>query len=222
MNKLSLSELGRIYVKRDGLYGEQLVVQGRYTRNASDTQAKITVESYLLTEDSDYLTTEDGDRIVISTKETPTFLSSMQTVDLNYGNNVYNKISVRAYPRTLDTTPQVLFTLNSPLQISASEVIDNVKVTYRDPSGTATRVNGKDMITPVSGTDYAMFSNSDGTGTNLTANLTVDVTYTSDSATYTLTNTGGSPGWITLLQARGTGIYTFDPVIYTAKDTPSI
>lgn len=58
--------------------------------------------------------------------------------------------------------------------------------------------------TPLSGTDWVANSAADGSGSNLTANFTVTLTNFGQSAKLIVTNTGGTSGFLTTLQVRGT------------------
>jgi hypothetical protein len=69
-----------------------------------------------------------------------------------------------------------------------------------------------DMVTPVATTDYLFNSAEDGSGSNLTGDLTVTATYGANGVDYSIVNGGVSNGYVTFLQARGKGIYTYNPV----------
>jgi hypothetical protein len=226
MAKIALSELGYIYIKRDQDDGETLVVEGRYTRNADSTLTPVPISDdfagRVLQEDADYLLQENGARLILSELEDLDFVDSMTSLSVNYGDNIANQVRIRVYPRETDSSPVVLFSLNSPITLSAGETKTGIRGTYRDPSGGTSRVAGKSMAVPVATTDYQMFSNFDGTGTDLTANLSVTANYGAADVYYTLENTGGSAGYVTKLQARGLGIYIYDPVEYIVEDTDSI
>ncbi len=65
----------------------------------------------------------------------------------------------------------------------------------------------------VSLTDYAMNSAEDGTGDDLTADLTITGTYGSGDAQFSLLeNTGETDGWITTIEISGDPIYIGDTV----------
>lgn len=70
--------------------------------------------------------------------------------------------------------------------------------------------------------DYLMNSAEDGTGTDLSDDLSVTVSYSSESASYTIENTGSTDGYITHLQARGLGVYPYDSIETTVQDGDSI
>jgi len=75
------------------------------------------------------------------------------------------------------------------------------------------------MIAPKSGTDYAMYQNSDGTGTDRTADLVVSATYGANGVEYELTNNNLAVSYVTKLQARGYGIYLYDAIKFTKENT---
>jgi hypothetical protein len=78
------------------------------------------------------------------------------------------------------------------------------------------------MIQPVATTDYLMNTKKDGTGTDITTDLTVSVVYHTASADVTLTNASAYTGKITKLELRGYGVYQDSEVKAKAEDTASI
>ena len=76
--------------------------------------------------------------------------------------------------------------------------------------------------TPAATTDYLLNAASDGSGTNLTSDITVTQVKTAERMAITLTNSAtGSDGYLTKLQARGTAVSTKNPCIVRAIDTTS-
>lgn len=150
------------------------------------------------------------------------FLGTMQGLDAKA--NIKNRAKVTAHPRTVDAAATtVLFSKPSqsnPL-ISPSQTI-TITGRYSDPANRASRVGGTDMVAPVATTDYLLNAAADGSGADLTANLTVVATYGANQVDYSLTNTGGTPGYVTKLQARGRGIYDYTPIDAMKLDQPSI
>lgn len=223
--KVALSELGYIYITRRG-GDEVLRVEGRYTRNDEVASATALVDATglkLTTEDGDNIITEDGlDYLITNEVFIPSFDNSMYELTTPYGKELYNRIKTTAYPRVVgvDATT-ILFSLNSPISLSPGESV-TFTGSYRDPTGMYEDVAGTDMQAPIATTDYLMNANNDGTGADLTANLTVVVIYGVTSAVYTLTNTSASTGYVTKLNAVGRGIYTDDPVDYIIEDATSI
>jgi len=88
----------------------------------------------------------------------------------------------------------------------------------------ATNAVGVDVWTaPVASTDYTVNSAADGSGTDITASVSVAVSKFDESMKITLTNNDATlPGYLTLLQARGTPITVSDPIAVTAEDATSI
>lgn len=132
---------------------------------------------------------------------------------------VLNQVKVTIHPRRIDTSIVTLFALQQPLAIGAGQTTV-LTGKYIDPAQKAAKVGGTGMIVPVMGVDYAFATGAYG-GLDISAVLTVVAAFGSDSVTYTLTNTGGDTGYVTILQARGYGLYDFEPVQITVDDLPS-
>lgn len=134
--------------------------------------------------------------------------------ELAFGKHYYNHIKTRAYPRRVDSAATtVLFTLEKPIAVAAGAT-ETIKGSFRDPDQEAVSVAGIDMVTPVATTDYQLNAAEDGSGTDLTANLSVTATYGVNGVEYELENTGATLGYVIHLQARGKGVYTYRPVEY--------
>jgi hypothetical protein len=219
--KVAQSELGYIYMRRE----DTLVVEGRNTRTGHDEVVEVpdlADGGALLMEDGSYLLAEDGSKILLDIAAEAIVDNIMQDADISFGDNLANYVSMKSYPRAVDAAATtVLFTLNSPLQLAAGET-KTLKGNFRDPAGGAQGVAGTNMVAPVATTDYLLNTARDGSGTNMTVYLTVVAEYGANDVFYTLTNTAGLGGYVTKLQARGKGIYTYDPVEYIASDTTSI
>ena len=224
--KLMLSEFGYLYLRKDKLYGETLMIEAKHDRDSGITQSTIPVTSdtsgRMLAEDGSYVLAEDGYKIINDESTTYDFDNSMLSLETIYGDNYYNYVVVRNYPRLVGASTAVLYQINAPISLAAGETKTNLKGSYTDPVAGGTQINGTGMTTPVSGTDYKMYQNSDGTGTNLTANLSVTADYGTDGVIYTITNTGGTAGYVTLLQARGYPVYVYNPVEQFTQDNASV
>lgn len=177
---------------------------------------------YIRTESADGLLMEDGGRVILNETIIAGVNNSVMDFKITYGRNVYNQVRYTTYPRYVDAAATtVLFALNSPIELGAGETKSGVLGRFRDPTGGAAKVSGRNMVTPAATTDYLMNSASDGSGTNLTASLTVTAVYGTEGVEYTLTNTSGTKGYITKLQARGRGVYIYDPVSLMVEDATS-
>jgi len=142
--------------------------------------------------------------------------------EIEYGADYYNEVVTETYPRRVDASAtSVLFSLDRPVTVGAGATV-NISGSYSDPDQKAVEVSGIDMVTPVATTDYLMNTAEDGSGTNITANLTVTATYGANGVDYALANSYGSTGYVTKLQARGKGVYTFSPVTYSAEYSTGI
>lgn len=75
--------------------------------------------------------------------------------------------------------------------------------------------------TPVSGTDYIANTASDGSGSNVTASMTVVVSKFANSMKISVTNTTAAVAYLTTLQARGTAVYKNDPIRVGVEDATS-
>lgn len=220
--KMAQSEQGYIYLTRNGLR-----VEGRNTRNSEKTDLDEYPKSRdlldtLINESDETIVNEAGDIIVISEATEAIFSDTQIKLSISTGKNFYNNARFRAYPREVDAAATtILYSLKSPmfLEAGASAVITG---SYSDPSSKATRVSGIEMVTPVATTHYQMYANSDGTGTDLTANLTVTPSFGTGGFKHTVENTGATDGYITKFEAVGKGVYIYDPVEYYVEDADSI
>lgn len=143
---------------------------------------------------------------------------------LSHGrDDIANRVQVTIHPRRVDKTVVVLFTLGSSLQVIRGTSVE-LTCQYRDPDQAAQRVGGTAMVAPVSGTDYSFSENEDGSGSDLTAQLTVTAEFGGNAAVVTVSNAGPYDGYIPAegLQLRGKGLYDFSPVIADVKDQDSI
>lgn len=232
--KLVNSEFGYLYVRgdhstQDYVGGEVLVFENRQHRfEQRETVTNIPIHSsfgadFMLLETGDVVLLETGDKINLEASEAAVFSHlDFKDMDVSFGKHLYNRARITSYPRRVDGSPAVLWNLENPILIEANSTKNGLRGSYRDPNGKSASVSGINMITPISGTDYAAFANEDGTGTNLTANLSVTVSYGTAEAEYTLQNTGVTDMYVTLLQARGYGVYVYDTASVLYESLPSI
>lgn len=230
--KLALSEWGFIYIKRDSDNDEILAVEGRNARTSQSTELDefplpANESGYLLWENDTiipgyggYLLQENGDKIILNVGTEASYADNASDARISYGKHMANYLSVTSYPRTFDTSATVLYSLPSAMAIGAGSTRTFTGY-FSDPNNLAVSVAGKNMVAPIATTDYLFNSDAAGTGTNLTANLTVTCTYGAEAGSYSITNNGTANGYLTLLQARGLGIYTYNPVTYISQDTAS-
>ena len=226
--KIALSELGYIYDKGDTTDGQTFVVDGRNTRAEQTTVKQLTVgkgsSGFLLKEDGAYLLKEDGYRILIDEVQDATLTAIMDMSSPPRGRDVCNTITTKTYPRRIDAAATtVLWTLNKYIEIEAGITKEPFKAYFRDPDNLATSVGAKDVQDLIETTDYLMNAKSDGSGADLSSDLTVTLEKTgSNGVEITLANSGAVTGYVTFLQVKGKGIYTYEPVEFTISDSASI
>jgi hypothetical protein len=224
-SKLALSEVGYIYLRKTKATGEQLVFENNNHRNGLHTLDEVPVCSEesgrMLMESGSYLLLETGDKIILDQTQTVFVDDTMAAIEISYGRQLANRVSAVAYPKRIDTSAQVLYSLSTAMMIGANQTIV-YRGNYSDPIGGAT-VNAisTTMIAPVATTDYLMNTASGGTGTNVTANLSVTAVYGTEGVTYTLTSDYTAAAYITKLQARGTGVYQYNPIEVSKENSVS-
>jgi len=226
--KSALAELGYAYPKGDITDGQTLTIDGRNTRGLQSTVHQLILgkdsSGFLLKEDGGFLLKEDGGKILIDEAQDAT-LTALTGMDApKRGKDIYNAITTKTYPRRVDAAATtILWTLNNYIEIAAGITKEPFKAYFRDPSNLATTVGAKDVQDPVATDDYLMNASSDGSGADMTANLTVTLNKTgSNGVEIILENDAGSTGYVTFLQILGKGIYTYEPVEYTITDSASI
>lgn len=70
--------------------------------------------------------------------------------------------------------------------------------------------------------DYQLNTSDTGDGTDLSADMSLTATYGVEAVTYSaIKNNSAFDGYVTLLQARGRGVYSYNPIEDSAEDTAS-
>ena len=166
-----------------------------------------------------------GTRVSNEPTATVTLADTMHGLDVaEVSSSSLNRVQITVHPRDIDAAATtVLFELVNPLQIGAGEA-KPLMGPYRTSAspGITTRVGGLEMVTPVATTDYTMNTLSDGTGTNLTASLTVVANYGANGVRLVLTNNAAETAYITKLQCRGKGVYDFRTVVVRSQNDAAI
>ena len=192
--------------------GDQLLLNSAF-KAASGISLSNAECGHLLLETGDALLNEDGGYILLNERQSADFTEDHYIVSkglsVNYYDNAYQSARISVQQKETGTSVIVLWSMEKPLAIGANETLTGIRGRYRDPAGGSSYVNGANMVTPVITTDYLCYVNSNGTGTNLSANLTVTAEYGGAEVEYTITNSGAA-GYITKLQARGYGVYSYD------------
>lgn len=166
----------------------------------------------------------DGETFVYQSRHTRPDSSSAATLsDTMSGLRVkrsdasqYDKVICSTHPARRDTDQDTtLATLQKETRLGANKTI-TLKMRYRDPNG-VTRISATDILDPEPNTHYRRSSIEGNNGNDLNANLTITVADGGNEAIVTLTDTGGTTGWINKLDLVGNGIYLYDPFDVTVE-----
>lgn len=223
--KLALSEFAPVYIRKDPIYGETLVVEDRHSRLFSDEDTKIPVQS----NDAGALLSDNNGFVLLQENGNPILLDQITDVnfaDINFESAkitpsklLLNDISISAYPKRIDTTSQTLYNLSTPFFLGVNES-KKFKAIFIDPDGGGTPINGTDIDPLVTGTHYQMNTNSAGTGLDLTSSLLVSNSEIGSSSIFwNVTNSGTVGGWVTRLRVTGLGVYPYEPETFESSLT---
>jgi len=226
IKNIVVSELGYYYVVGDRTEGETVVLESRFTRSTSvdpDTlPISISESGRRLLEDGTFKLDEDGSFRILNETQDAVFSNNMADMDVEIGANLANLIKSESNPVEIDAAATtILFTLNEVIELTAGQTLSGYRGAYIDPSGSGRKVSGTEMVTPQSATDYAANAQADGGGADKTAQLTVTASYGTEAVEYELVNADTASIFITLLQARGKGIYDYQKFESIREDTDS-
>lgn len=117
--------------------------------------------------------------------------------------NRRNISRLKVHPRK-EAASGVIYQLlgDTPLVENGATKVLWANYTYNNVS-----VPAKTVLQPVATTDYTMNTNSDGSGTDKTANCTVTVVDFGDNAKVSILNSSGASIYVTKLQIKGIAIY---------------
>jgi hypothetical protein len=136
-----------------------------------------------------------------------------------------NRAKVVIHPRDVgpnNTTVLCSKADTSNPQINPGETIE-ITLRYTDLALRASRIGGTDYQNPITATtDYLFNALANGSGADLTANLSVVTTFDANQAKFRCTNTGGVLGFLTKLQGRGRTLKDYDPQTAEDSDAASI
>jgi len=238
INKITISELGYTYGTPNEGDGFTLVTEGRLDRlnKSSDTaifkRSADTTDLFLLADGSSNMLLANGsDKLLLTETQTISMSSADvwegRELEYNRGAKYANFSRVTTTPRIVDAdATTVLWTMENSVKVTAGETIEGLAARYRDPDNKTNRINCIVGTDPEATTDYEAFENEDGTGTDLTANLRIKVTFETAEAKYSLENAGGTDlytgGPDILFQFRGQGVKVYDTIDYIVEpQTPN-
>lgn len=149
---------------------------------------------------------------------TTPFNSAVWTIDADdiidwkqdYSSRIINRAIVKGKPRTVKGESEIW-------RDGIAEEVPGAGLTiwanFDDPASTLTA--------PVADTDYKAYANADGTGTDLTANVSVVMTSFTTAAKLVFSNSGAT-AYLTLLKIRGTPATVDYEIEQVFQDTTSI
>jgi len=216
-SKLVFSEMGYLYVRKDRQFAETLIFENHLARHGMRDLSDVPAMDYLLDEDGTIILDEDGTSILDDSYTTFSVTDEAHDVEIIYGEPIINQATVRTYPRTLVAT-SVLYTLGSPISIGSAET-KVITGYYTDPTGGGGRVNALDSTAAI--TSYAGNTASDGSGTVITADLTITTVFSANRFESTITNGNAKKGYVTVLIVSGEAVLVYNTVDTIDSDDAS-
>jgi len=131
---------------------------------------------------------------------------------------IFNEVIVAANPR-VETAEIDIWKREATVRIEAGAT-ETIWANFVDPE-TGRSEPASSVITPVAYTDYEANSEEDGTGDDLTLDITVAFTAFAKSAKLEITNNASVTAYITYLRIRGRLIRTFYKITRKAEDSSS-
>jgi hypothetical protein len=131
---------------------------------------------------------------------------------------IRNVLKVRTTPRS-EKALQAVWTLTGTLELNPGETVDEIWAEY-EYNGSAVPV--KSPVAPVGTTDFLANSSSDGSGTDLTANISVSLYSFSTRGKLAFTNNGLTKAYITSAQIRGIPVAASNATTFQYTDSQSI
>lgn len=143
--------------------------------------------------------------------------------DLQYSlshDRVLNDVKINAQPRQLATSVATIAQLAAPVSIPASGAI-GFWLTYQDPLRGNESTPVGSFATQVASTDFYAAANSDGTGTNFTSTLSINMKQFGETAVASIFNGTGSTAWLTRFQLQGYPVRQSGLLGYQTEDSSS-
>ena len=133
--------------------------------------------------------------------------------------SVFNRVRITLHPKILGATAtDVLYASPAAVLIAAGTTV-SVWGSYADPENVLHLIGGLDHVVPlVAYTDYEARENVDGSGADLTGNISITTTPFASTAFFEIENTGGVDAYLVtsagapLLQLRGRTVSDIAPL----------
>lgn len=221
ISKMVQSELGFFYITRLGLVAEGRMTRSKY-KIVLDQYPKDKVElSLLVNEDDDFIVTENGERLLISEATDAQFADEQLAMDVTESSNWYNNVRFASYPRRVDAgVGATLYELANRMLVRAGESAV-ISGGYKDPDNKAKSVSCIDVVTPAAGVHYSMNTAKDGSGADITADMSATLDWTTGRFFYNVTNNGAEDGYVAL-KIVGRGVYLDETAEFYVQNDASI
>jgi hypothetical protein len=225
LDKITKSELGYLYMKfRSLAQGDILRFENRYARGSTRALSRVPInygtpgklQYHGAGATSGFLKyhgagATSGILLIHETQDAS--FDDHQGAGWNVGKLVVNDFSVTDIPRTT-VASTVVYTLGSPIEFGANER-KRLVFTYSNPDGgSIIQASG------VSVSAYELNSQSDGSGTDLTANFAF-LGFSFANYLRLHAENLGPAAYLIALELTGTAIYKFNPIEQTAESTES-
>lgn len=160
--------------------------------------------------------------LILDKTSDETITNAMTNMEYTFGEEIVNKVIVKAKPRKIGVSPEVLARIDSPTKVPGLASI-TVSFRYTDVTLSGAKIGGKNAIAPVQTTDFTANSSQTGVGVDMTSSVTTIITQeTASRCSVQLTNSASSEAWIQAgAQLRGTAVRDFGEADYVHEDIAS-
>lgn len=133
---------------------------------------------------------------------------------------IVNDFKLNAIPRQQITTVSTVAYIGAAIPLAAGASA-GFWLSYLDPENLFANTPVGSLATQVSSGDYYADTIGDGTGTNITSALGISLTTFGATAVATVTNSGGTAGYLSRFQLRGYPVRALAPLGVQAQDSSS-
>ena len=237
LQNLVMGEWGYIYM-RDG--GQTLKCESSLSRTGDGSDYKTTSYylpdgvgvDFLLQDNTNFLLQDNTNFLLEGEPTAGSFTSNLgeeyTNIIINHGDQLVNRISASAVPVVIGGSTVIIYPFSIATGSKAFLVPTNTELTpyifqgqYKDPTAGGTQISGSSVVTPVVVTDWTFDSKADGTGTDLSANITITFKVGQSGFKASIVNSGAA-GYFTKFNVRGIPIYRYSPVETITEDQRSI
>jgi len=163
---------------------------------------------------------EDRSRRANITSDADTFFDSHGFSLTQDRSAVINRVQSTIHPRVPAPSDVIMYSMTTPLPLTAGQTV-TVMGPWTDPANPNVRVGAVSLVSLLSGTDFVANTAADGSGTDITSQLTVVPGLSGNATSFTII-VGTSSGYLTKLQQRGKPLYDYGALVLKWEDGTSI